>query len=166
MLDSENILAQVPNGNGFSESGATASADTTSKYPDGTDLQVPKGRPELRRHSSATASLEDLNLGPSVVVPPKHMDSPSDAHETAAAMEMAKRRLEKVMASEGGISTPTTPPVTSTTDRFAYAFDIDGVLIRGGKVIPQAVEAMKILNGQNDFGIKVYETPLSTVSSQ
>ena len=86
------------------------------------------------------------------------MDKPSDAHETAAAMEMAKRRLEKVMSQDGGISTPTTPPETSTTDRFAFAFDIDGVLIRGGKVIPQAVEAMKVLNGQNEFGIKVYDT--------
>lgn len=84
------------------------------------------------------------------------MDRHSDAHETAAAMEMAKRRLEKIASQDGGISTPTTPPVTSTTDRFAYAFDIDGVLIRGGKVIPQAIEAMKILNGQNEYGIKVY----------
>ena len=121
----------------------------------GNGLKVPEGRAELRRHSSAIARLEDLTLGPSVVVPPGHMHKPSDAHETAAAMEIAMRRLEKITSQGGATSTPTTPAVTSTTDRFAFAFDIDGVLIRGGKVIPQAIEAMKILNGQNNYGIKV-----------
>jgi len=43
----------------------------------------------------------------------------------------------------------------TTTGKYALAFDIDGVLILGGKVMPQAIEAMKVLNGQNDLGIKV-----------
>lgn len=116
-------------------------------------LKVPD-RPAIRRHSSATASLEELALGPSVIAPPGSMDEPSDAHETAAAMEIAKRRLD--LAADGSATPPPVPPKTTTTDRFAYAFDIDGVLIRGGKPIPQAVEAMKILNGQNEFGIKVF----------
>ncbi len=30
-----------------------------------------------------------------------------------------------------------------------------GVLIRGGKPIPEAVKAMEVLNGLNEFGIKV-----------
>lgn len=100
------------------------------------------------------ATFDELSLGPSVVVPPEHLHEPSDAHETAAAMEMAKRRLSRV-AKDKSISTPTTPPVTSTTDSYAFAFDIDGVLIRGGKPIPQAIEAMKVLNGQNQYGVKV-----------
>ena len=90
--------------------------------------------------------------GPSVVVPPQHMMAPSDAHETAAAMEMAKHRLSRVTL---GTETPPTPADTTTTDAYAFAFDIDGVLIRGGKPIPQAIEAMKMLNGQNEFGVKV-----------
>lgn len=40
-------------------------------------------------------------------------------------------------------------------DNFSFAFDIDGVLVRGGKPIPEAIEAMKVLNGENEFGIKV-----------
>ncbi|KAK3400650.1 HAD-like domain-containing protein [Sordaria brevicollis] len=40
-------------------------------------------------------------------------------------------------------------------DNFAFAFDIDGVLVRGGKPIPEAIEAMKVLNGENEYGIKV-----------
>lgn len=82
------------------------------------------------------------------------MDEPSDAHETAAALEIAKHRLSVIDAADG-TTTPSTPPETTTTDSFAYAFDIDGVLIRGGRPIPEAIEAMKVLNGQNEYGVKV-----------
>ncbi|MCJ1472543.1 hypothetical protein MMC13_001192 [Lambiella insularis] len=83
----------------------------------------------LRRLSSITATREDLITGPSIVVPPMHMMSPSDAHEVAAAMEVAKQRLAGL---HDGTSRPSTPKETRTTDAFAFAFDIDGVLIRGG----------------------------------
>ena len=33
------------------------------------------------------------------------------------------------------------PPVTTTVDAYAFAFDIDGVLVRGRKPIPEAGEA-------------------------
>ena len=82
------------------------------------------------------------------------MDRPSDAHETAAALELAKHRLKDLDSTHGAV-TPSTPPETTTTDSYAFAFDIDGVLVRGGKPIPEAIEAMKVLNGQNEYGIKV-----------
>ncbi|KAL2038219.1 hypothetical protein N7G274_009167 [Stereocaulon virgatum] len=110
-------------------------------------------KPTIRRLSSATANFDDLHLGPSVVVPPKHMEEPSDAHETAAALELAKHQLS-VVGNEG-TSTPSTRPETTTTDNYAFAFDIDGVLIRGGRPIPEAIEAMRVLNGQNEYGLKV-----------
>lgn len=90
-------------------------------------------------------------MGPTVVVPPKHLMAPSDASEVAAAMEHARHEIE----SSTKPGTPITPPETSVTDKYAYAFDIDGVLIRGGKPIPEAIEAMKVLNGENEYGIKV-----------
>ena len=120
-----------------------------------TALSPPKMKPKIRRLSSMSATKEDLSSGPTVVVPPGHMDQPTDAHETAAALELAKRRLSKIAADEP-LSTPTTPPLTATTDAYAFAFDIDGVLIRGGEPIPEAVEAMKVLNGQNQYGLKMY----------
>lgn len=125
-----------------------------SEMTDGNDLLSPRPRSAVRRLSSATADFKTLNVGPHVVVPPKHLDSPGDAHETAAALELAKHRL-KDLNSSNGIATPSTPPETSTTDSFAYAFDIDGVLLRGGRPIPEAIEAMKVLNGQNEYGVKV-----------
>ena len=109
-------------------------------------------RPRTRRLSSVTATREELLTGPAVVVPPKHLMSPSNAHETAETMELAKHRLNRESTED---SPPGTPPITSVTDSYAFAFDIDGVLIRGGKPIPEAIEAMKVLNGQNAFGVKV-----------
>ncbi|ORY73659.1 HAD-like domain-containing protein [Protomyces lactucae-debilis] len=38
---------------------------------------------------------------------------------------------------------------------YAFAFDIDGVLLRGGHTIPQAKEAMAILNGKNERHLKI-----------
>lgn len=106
----------------------------------------------VRRLSSMTATRENLATGPTVVVPPKHMMAPIGAHETAAALEMAKHSISE---TGYGQATPTTPPVSAFTDTYAFAFDIDGVLVRGRKPIPEAVEAMKMLNGDNEWGVKV-----------
>ncbi|CAI5759745.1 unnamed protein product [Candida verbasci] len=38
---------------------------------------------------------------------------------------------------------------------YAFCFDIDGVILRGPNTIPQAVEAIKLLNGENKYHIKV-----------
>lgn len=107
--------------------------------------------PTMRRLSSTNASSENLSQGPTVVVPPKHLMAPSSANEVAQAMETARHEIDDAETP----GTPVTPPATTVTDKYAYAFDIDGVLIRGGKPIPEAVEAMKWLNGQNPYGVKV-----------
>lgn len=104
----------------------------------------------MRRLSSNEATRENLALGPTVVVPPKHLMAPSSANEVASAFETARHEIDT--AAPGS---PSTPPETLVTDKYAYAFDIDGVLIRGGKPIPEAIEAMKVLNGENEYGIKV-----------
>lgn len=129
-----------------------ASSQEKESLKNGSNPHSSGSRPAVRRLSSTTTSVDELSLGPSVVVPPHHMHGPSDANETAAALEMAKHRLS---VSGDGTSTPGTPPETSTTDSYAFAFDIDGVLIRGGRPIPEAIEAMKVLNGQNEYGVKV-----------
>ena len=121
---------------------------------DGAFLSLPSARPGIRRLSSTGTSFEELSLGPSVVVPPEHLMKPSDAHETAAQIEMAKHRLTEGQSRDGE-TTPPTPRDTLVTDQYAFAFDIDGVLIRGGKPIPEAIQAMKVLNGQNEYGVKV-----------
>lgn len=114
-------------------------------------------RASIRRLSSYSATREDLIGGPTVLVPPQNLmaRTPSNAHDTALAMEMAKFHLAE--EDHSGEVTPEEPEEPSTTtDKYAFAFDIDGVLIRGGEPIPEAVEAMKVLNGENEYGIKVY----------
>ncbi|KAK0941072.1 hypothetical protein LTR29_007348 [Friedmanniomyces endolithicus] len=114
---------------------------------------LPQRPRAFRRLSSDDATKEALSIrSPTVVVPPKHLMAPSDAHEVAIAMEMARHELEEFSSP---MSSPETPPVTNVTDKYAFAFDIDGVLIRGGRPIPEAIEAMKVLNGKNPYGIKV-----------
>lgn len=111
-----------------------------------------------RRLSSQSATRADLFGGPTVVAPPQHLDNRSNAHETAHAMELAKHHLaDDPSDATPDDSGPVTPDASglSTTDKYAFAFDIDGVLIKGGEVIPESVEAMKVLNGQNEYGIKV-----------
>jgi hypothetical protein len=67
--------------------------------------------------------------------------------------------LEDSTPEESSPETPgtplTTPPEIPSADTFAFAFDIDGVLIRGGRPIPEAIEAMQVLNGENEYGVKV-----------
>ncbi|TKA56801.1 hypothetical protein B0A55_12881 [Friedmanniomyces simplex] len=114
---------------------------------------LPKRPRPFQRLSSEDATQEALSTrSPTVVVPPKHLMAPSDAHEVATAMELARHELEEFSSP---MSSPETPPVTNVTDKYAFAFDIDGVLIRGGRPIPEAIEAMKVLNGKNAYGIKV-----------
>jgi len=112
-----------------------------------------------RRLSNQSVSRADLFAGPAVVAPPELLETASNAHETALAMEMAKHNLaeasETSSLADSGPVTPAEVEGLSTTDRYAFAFDIDGVLIRGGHVIPEAIEAMKVLNGQNEYNITV-----------
>lgn len=112
----------------------------------------------VRRLSSIDATREQIIGGPSVLVPPKHLMASCDSYDTARSMGLARNAIDETLSSAE--ITPRTvypgskDPMT-TADRYAFAFDIDGVLIRGGEPIPAAVEAMRILNGHNEYGIKV-----------
>jgi hypothetical protein len=138
----------------------------------GSSLGLPKSKPStLRRLSSMVATEKDLRLGGPVVVVPERMmaQRSSSSHHSGfpESMETARKELadmnleDDVLLSPISSSPPSTPgsPITPvdipTTDSFAFAFDIDGVLIRGGRPIPEAIEAMKVLNGENEYGMKV-----------
>lgn len=127
-------------------------------------------RPGLRRLSSTAATPKDLKDGSVVVVPPRLMaQNRSKSHHGGFAASLSQARselLQKDLEHEDSAvlsetSTPDTPrsPVTPSdipsADTFAFAFDIDGVLIRGGRPIPEAIEAMKLLNGDNEYGVKM-----------
>jgi hypothetical protein len=130
---------------------------------------APPQRPGLRRLSSMNATKEEvMSGGPVVVVPERMMIQRAKSHHGgfAASMETARKELAAInleeeaavgspMSSPETPGTPLTPAEVPTADSFAFAFDIDGVLIRGGRPIPEAIEAMRVLNGENDYGVKV-----------
>jgi hypothetical protein len=116
-----------------------------------------------------TATEKDIKDGGPVVVVPERMmyqRTQSQRGGFAASLETARNELASIDLEEEALisptsSTPETPgsPVTPaefpTADSFAFAFDIDGVLVRGGRPIPEAIEAMKVLNGENEWGMRV-----------
>ena len=108
------------------------------------------------RRLSATKAVEDAlgaTRAATVVVPASRRPSvEGEASLVASTIELARRQLEGLTTADIASKIP---EKTEVTDAFAFAFDIDGVLIKGGKPIPAAVEAMKMLNGQNNRGIKV-----------
>jgi hypothetical protein len=116
-----------------------------------------------------TATEKDLTSGgPVVVVVPERMMHQRSQSQCgfAASMETARNELASLSLEEDALTSPEanspetpgspiTPADIPTADSFTFAFDIDGVLIRGGRPIPEAIEAMKVLNGENEYGMKV-----------
>lgn len=116
-----------------------------------------------------TATEKDVKEGGPVVIVPErmfHQRSKSHSGGFAASMENARSELNSMNLEEEALispplstpstpGTPLTPDDTPTADSFAFAFDIDGVLVRGGRPIPEAIEAMKVLNGENEWNIRV-----------
>jgi hypothetical protein len=96
--------------------------------------------------ANARAQLQNFSLG--------HHDS--DSHSACSSPDL---EVDSSRASIASIQTPPSPASQAddsmVADSFVYAFDIDGVLVRGGKAIPEALQAMKVLNGENEYGIKV-----------
>ena len=122
-------------------------------------MSPPLTRKQTRRLSSQTVDRQDLYSVPTVIGPGDSGSSRrSSAAETAHAIELARHNL----AAGEDLPTPETsgPPTPEdggarATDNYAFAFDIDGVVIKGGEVIPEAIDAMKVLNGDSEFGVKV-----------
>lgn len=72
------------------------------------------------------------------------------------AAELVKKHLDhRNVPTEDGIPLVSNTP-GDVSDRIAFAFDIDGVLMKGGKPVPQGIEALRYLNGQNPYGMRVY----------
>jgi hypothetical protein len=104
---------------------------------------------ETARSELAAIGLEEEDM----LSPSSSSPEISSSPETSSSPEIATS--PETSSSPETSGSPFTPADVLTTDAFAFAFDIDGVLVRGGKPIPEAVEAMKVLNGENEYGMKV-----------
>lgn len=108
--------------------------------------------PRRLDHSNLLSDAIAFGNKAATVVPPHRIEESGEDHEVASMMELARRQLEGLTTAQPSAKVPSK---TSMTDVYAFAFDIDGVLVKGGEPIPQAVQAMKMLNGHNNHGIKV-----------
>lgn len=83
-------------------------------------------------------------------------ERPSPASEATSTPALSASGLSTPQSAATPLTGPITPVLDQTVaDDFAFAFDIDGVLVRGGRPIPEAIEAMKVLNGENEYGVRV-----------
>lgn len=111
--------------------------------------------PYVRRVSSADAGRSDLYNGPIVVTPPEDLEERCDADDIATALERAKTSLEETASDVGTPEPEPERPGVRITDKFAIAFDIDGVLVKGAKALPRSFEALRYINGKNPWGLKM-----------
>ena len=81
----------------------------------------------------------------------------SDSHSSApSSPDLQSSGSSASLASLQSPASPVSPPLDqAVADSFVFAFDIDGVLVRGGRAIPEAIEAMKVLNGENEYGVQM-----------
>jgi hypothetical protein len=112
--------------------------------------------------SSALGTTANMNLSPTVVVPPASYMA-STIPETLAK---ARAHADTIIDDETSSDDESAASFKSVVPNYAFAFDIDGVLLKGGHVIPEAKEAMQYLNGNNPDGIKVPYIFVTNVSFQ
>jgi len=111
--------------------------------------------PLVRKHRVSSLSLSDLNQWQNGLTKLSSSTSLSKKNSSSANLKkvdslaklsrnasIIKRKKKEIIDHERVAS-------------YAFCFDIDGVILRGPDTIPQAVEAMKLLNGENKYHIKV-----------
>jgi hypothetical protein len=77
-----------------------------------------------------------------------------DSSSAPSSPELQSTGSSCSLSSLQSQASPISPPLdNAVADSFVFAFDIDGVLVRGGKAIPEAIEAMKVLDGENEYGV-------------
>lgn len=136
-------------------------------------IEVPATRSAV---SEAAKYMHNLSVSPSM------KDRRGSRNSFGASLPIPRRasrqsRLSSVHYPDGhGIGRPTRPgmPAIQPTrallaaqvqtiesekvkkaKNMAFAFDIDGVLVHGDRLIPEGRKALEILNGENELGIKI-----------
>ncbi|KAH7304825.1 HAD-like domain-containing protein [Rhexocercosporidium sp. MPI-PUGE-AT-0058] len=131
-------------------------------------IEVPASRSSI---AESDALMHSLSIAPSQV------DRRNSRNSFGASLPIprSKRqsRLSSVTAQDGKPTRPGMPAIqptreilssqvqdmsavkTAAAKDMAFAFDIDGVLVHGDRLIPEGQRALEILNGDNELGIKI-----------
>ncbi|KAJ5267102.1 phosphatase [Penicillium angulare] len=115
------------------------------------------GTQRVERPYSLGTERADLYSGTGLVAPPKDLLASSGDGDLIPTNVTSPNIEETIFSEQESLQTiiPLLTPPMVTCDDFALAFDIDGVLMRGGQPIPEAVDAMKYINGDNPYRLKI-----------
>ncbi|KAI5964267.1 uncharacterized protein KGF55_002209 [Candida pseudojiufengensis] len=121
--------------------------------------------PQARKHRVSSLSLSDLNNwqnGLTKLSSSSNLSKNGNGNSNSNLNRSSSANLKKVdsLAKLSRNSSIIRRKKKQVIDHervasYAFCFDIDGVILRGPDTIPQAVEAMKLLNGENKYKIKV-----------
>ncbi|SCV03952.1 LANO_0G07250g1_1 [Lachancea nothofagi CBS 11611] len=108
--------------------------------------------PTTRKHRVSSISLSDQWRANQDLHPLTAMESVNDGAPSSRSVSrkasVASRRASAVRTRRQIID-------HDRVASYAFAFDIDGVIVRGPETIPEAREALRMLNGHNKYNIKV-----------
>ncbi|KAL7625194.1 hypothetical protein AAE478_004409 [Parahypoxylon ruwenzoriense] len=131
-------------------------------------IEVPASRSSI---SEAAKYMHNLSATPSM----KERRGSRNSFGTSLPIPRSKRpsRLSATHYPDESLTRPGMPPVQPSrailasqvqsvevekvkkAKNMAFAFDIDGVLVHGDRLIPEGRRALEILNGNNELGIKI-----------
>ncbi|CAH2354326.1 hypothetical protein CLIB1423_16S00122 [[Candida] railenensis] len=116
---------------------------------DGIDDLVPM----TRKHRVSSLSLSDLNQWQNGLT---KLSSSTSLNKSSSQNLKKVDSLAKLSRNSSIIRRKKKEVIDhARVASYAFCFDIDGVILRGPDTIPEAVEAMKLLNGGNKYNIKV-----------
>lgn len=111
--------------------------------------------PMQRKHKVSSLSLSDLNqwqTGLTKLSSSTSLSKQQGSHANLKKVDsLAKLSRNSSIIRRKKKTVIDHPRVAS----YAFCFDIDGVILRGPDTIPQAVDAIRMLNGDNKYNIKV-----------
>ncbi|EDK45745.1 hypothetical protein LELG_03924 [Lodderomyces elongisporus NRRL YB-4239] len=110
--------------------------------------------PQERKHRVSSLSLSDLNQWQNGLT---KLSSSTNLNKNGSNANLKKvDSLAKLSRNSSIIKRKKKQIIDhERVASYAFCFDIDGVILRGPNTIPQAVEAIKMLNGANKYNIKV-----------
>ncbi|RCK64998.1 hypothetical protein Cantr_00687 [Candida viswanathii] len=111
--------------------------------------------PLVRKHRVSSLSLSDLSNWQNGLTKLSSSASLSNKNSSSANLKKVDS-LAKLSRNSSIIRRKKKDVIDhDRVASYAFCFDIDGVILRGPNTIPEAVEAMKLLNGENKYKIKV-----------
>lgn len=109
--------------------------------------------PAARKHKVSSLSLTDLNNWQTGLT---KLSSSTSLNKSSSQNLKKVDSLAKMSRNSSIIKRKKKTVIDhARVASYAFCFDIDGVILRGPNTIPEAVEAMKLLNGQNKYNITV-----------